>query len=117
MIGGDDRQFGGQRRAADVGVGVDVDLGLQPRGESRFQDAARFINRVVAVIAVDVAELSQPGFGGLRDHLVDEAVQVSLPRLVSREVVRAQEGAEDVHRLNLTQPAVDPEHGELTGGA
>ena len=39
-----------------------------------------------------------------------------LPRQVGREVVRAQEGADDVHRLNLTQPAVDPSMRELAGG-
>jgi len=63
MIGRQHAQFSRQRCPADGGVGVSVDLQL-PAGRSPGQvDATRFLNRIVATVAVDVALFPRMSIG------------------------------------------------------
>ena len=66
VVGRDHPQLGGHRRAADRRVGIGMDLRLQAGGRPGLQDATRLLHRVVAVVAVDVAEFGQPLLGDAR---------------------------------------------------
>ena len=59
------------------------------------------------------AGIGQLLLGDSRDHLVNDTLDISLARHVAGEVVRAEEGADHVHRLQRVQAAVDFEQLEL----
>ena len=99
MVGGDAAKFRGQFCPAEVRILVGVDFGFQPGGAASRENAARLVNGVIALVAEHVAELSQPALGDLRDHFMDDALDVSPAGRVAREVVRAEEGADHVNRL------------------
>ena len=63
--------------AADVRVGVGVDLGRHAGGAARLQDAPRLLGRVVAVVAPHVGELGQTFVGDQRDHLLADGCRGS----------------------------------------
>ena len=90
-----------------------MDLDVEPVFAAALEDRARFLDRIVAVVAIDVVEFGQPETGDLGDHLVEDFVDIRVAALVVGEFMRAEEGRDDLDRLALAEQAIDLQHLDL----